>query len=272
MSSSAKPPQGAVRFQDERTDRRFYLGSHQPSWLERVSFPLFISRRRLAPRKRLPRARGPWALDSGGFTEIHLHGRFTVSPARYAAEVRRFRDEVGRLAWAAPQDWMCEPASLARTGLTVQDHQRRTISNFLELKAIAPDVPWLPVLQGWAPYQYFSCVELYLKAGIDLSELPLVGVGSVCRRQSGMTAAGIFRGLATLYRLRLHGFGVKTSGLRASGDVLVSADSMAWSAAARWTRPLPGHQHASCSSCLDFAILWRQALPTEWTSIASIAE
>lgn len=39
---------------------------------------------------------------------------------------------------------------LARTGLTVREHQERTIANFLELRRIAPGLPFIPVLQGWA--------------------------------------------------------------------------------------------------------------------------
>ena len=44
------------------------------------------------------------------------------------------------LEWAAPMDWMCEPAMLARTGLTVEDHQRRTVANFLELRERGPEL------------------------------------------------------------------------------------------------------------------------------------
>ncbi len=244
--------------------RRFYLGTHQPHWLRLTDVPLFVSRRRLTGVKKLPRAIGPWALDSGGFTEIAMHGRFTVSAATYAAEVRRFRDEIGRMEWAAPQDWMCEPAMIERTGLSVAEHQRRTIASYLELQALAPDLPWIPVLQGWGVFQYFSHVEQYAAAGIDLASFPLVGVGSVCRRQAGLTAAAIFRGLANFYHLRLHGFGVKTTGLRGAGDSLVSADSMAWSSSGRRSAPLPGHPHKNCANCLEYALLWRDYLPDEW--------
>ncbi|GAA1258662.1 hypothetical protein GCM10009677_06820 [Sphaerisporangium rubeum] len=31
---------------------RFYLGTHQPHWLERVSIPLFVSHRQLVRRPR----------------------------------------------------------------------------------------------------------------------------------------------------------------------------------------------------------------------------
>src|SRR5436190_14414765 len=103
----------------------FLLGTHEPSWLHSNTFPLFVSDRRLRRYQRLPVAAGPWALDSGGFTELATFGSWErgPTPAQYAARVRRYRDEVGRLLWAAPQDWMCEPFITDKTGLSVVEHQ-----------------------------------------------------------------------------------------------------------------------------------------------------
>ena len=87
----------------------FLLGTHQPGWLTRAGVPLFVSDVRLRVYKTLPVAAAPWAVDSGGFSELQHHGRWTVTPAEYVARVRRYRDEIGQLLWAAPQDSMCEP-------------------------------------------------------------------------------------------------------------------------------------------------------------------
>lgn len=67
------------------SDFRFYLGTHHPHWLGRVNVPLFISRRQLVKRKSLPRASAPWALDSGGFTELKDFGCWTIDARTYAA-------------------------------------------------------------------------------------------------------------------------------------------------------------------------------------------
>lgn len=238
----------------------FFLGVHRPNWLATAGVPLFVSRRTLAPYRTLPRAIAPWALDSGGFTELTLNGAWTVSARDYAADVRRFRDEVGRLEWAAPQDWMCEPVMRKRTGLTVEEHQRRTIDNYLELRAIAPDLPIIPVLQGWGLTDYWRHVESYDAAGIDLAALPLVGVGTVCRRQNTAMASALLRSLAA-DGLKLHGFGYKLQGLRASADHLVSADSMAWSQSGRRNPPRPGCTHMNCANCLPYALEWRAKIP-----------
>ncbi len=87
---------------------RFWLGVHKPAWLERTSVPLMVSHRILHERRTLPRTRGPWVLDSGGFTELSMYGGWWTTPADYVAAARRYADEIGQLAWAAPQDWMCE--------------------------------------------------------------------------------------------------------------------------------------------------------------------
>jgi hypothetical protein len=241
---------------------RFFLGAHHPHWLAKSEFasvPLFVSHRALARYRTLPRAAGAWALDSGGFTELSIHGRWTLPAADYARAVARYRDEVGGLAWASPQDWMCEPPMLRATGLTVAEHQRRTVASVQELRALG--APVVPVLQGWEAADYLRHVEDYDRAGIDLRAEPVVGVGTVCRRQATGMAATLMRRLARA-GIRAHGFGFKATGLRAAADVMESADSMAWSYHARKEPPMPGHEarHKSCANCPTFALRWRDNL------------
>jgi hypothetical protein len=239
----------------------FFLGVHQPAWLAETDVPLMISRRRLAPVRRLPRARGTWTLDSGGFSELALFGRWTISGAEYAAEVRRYANEIGgELAWAAIMDWVCEPDVRAVTGLSVREHQLRTLASYAELRSLAPDLPWLPVIQGWTPDDYLAHADMYEQAGFDLAALPAVGVGSVCRRQRTEELEIILRSLA-VRGYRLHGFGLKTTGLRRAQDALVSSDSMTWSFVARRLAPLTQCKgHKTCANCLRFALLWRHRL------------
>jgi hypothetical protein len=236
---------------------QFWLGAHHPRWLATTGVPLMVSRRSLAGRRSLPRAVESWVLDSGSFTELSLNGGWTVPTHVYAREVRRFRDEIGRMAWAAPQDWMCEDAILAKTGLTVAEHQARTVGNFLDLLAIDDTLDIIPAVQGQTVAHYEHCLTLYDRAGVDLTAYPLVGVGSICRRQSTAEAAAILSTLAEA-GLRLHGFGLKLDGLRTCADYLTSADSLAWSFDARRSDPLPGHDHKSCANCVHWAMRWRE--------------
>lgn len=269
----------------------FYLGTHQPHWLRLEAFrdvPLFISRNRLARYKTLPRALGRWAMDSGGFTELKNYGQWRIGPAEYVADVRRIIAGVGKTAeFCAPQDWMCEPwvifgrRNVARThptwfhgtreargvpdGAPEQDlatavrfHQERTVENLIELRTLAPDIPWMPVLQGWTLADYRACAAMYTAEGVDLTAEPIVGLGSVCRRQATAEIGEIVNTFAGI-GLNLHGFGVKTAGLADYGPDLASADSMAWSYGARHRPPIAGHEtrHKTCANCADWALAWR---------------
>jgi hypothetical protein len=116
------------------------------------------------------------------------------------------------------------------------------------------------VIQGWEPQDYLDHVQLYEDSGVRLAELPAVGVGSVCRRQRTAEIEGIVRSLASR-GYKLHGFGLKSSGLARAEDALASSDSMTWSFVARRLAPLPQCRgHASCANCLRFALLWRHQL------------
>lgn len=267
LAPRPSPGRGAGAYAE--TGLRFLLGTHQPGWLARPDLdgpasspvPLFISDRRLRRYRTLPRAVVPWALDSGGFTELACYGTWDhgPTPAQYVTRIRRYRDQIGQLLWAAPQDWMCEPAILAKTSLSVAEHQRRTVDNFLRLRDHAPDLPIIPVVQGWTVDDYRRCVDLYHQLGVDLTTTPLVGVGSVCRRQDTAEAGHILSALHAAGITRLHGFGIKVLGLRRHRTLLVSADSMAWSAAARREPPLPGcHGHINCANCPRYAYRWYQ--------------
>ena len=235
----------------------FYLGAHHASWLAEANVPLFVSRRSLYRRRRLPRASTRWALDSGGFTELNRDGHWTTTPQQYAQEVHRFQRDIGNLDWAAPQDWMCEPSVRQKTGMNVEQHQELTLNNYLELTSIAPELPWIPVLQGWTLGEYMDHVAMYFDAGVDLRAEPVVGVGSICRRQSTIRAGIILRWIVQ-EGICVHGFGFKVEGIRSNRELLVSADSMAWSFNARKNPPLPGCTHKSCSNCLKYALQWKE--------------
>jgi hypothetical protein len=152
---------------------------------------------------------------------------------------------------------MCEPQMLARTGLTVDRHQALTVENVSLLREHAPDIPWIPVLQGWTKADYLACAQRYERAGIELADEPIVGVGSVCKRQ-GTQAIGDIFGELSRAGIACHGFGVKTQGLALYSESLASSDSMAWSMDARRSAPLPGHTHKNCADCAEWALAWRE--------------
>lgn len=336
----------------------FWLGCPTPAWLGRSNVPMFVSLRRLldprkaadgdvqlVPKASYHRARGPWAMDSGGFSFVKDFGCYPVEPPAYADWYRFFADVIGNLAWGATQDWMCEPFMLGRfhtlpgtrkwiesvqkapspadieklppqiraraqhlEALRPQDpevladaleivnaglmdigvprqfwlewnwydmtfgqevvlHQRMTIESFRQLHALDPG--FVPILQGWQPVEYLRGAEMYKAAGFDLSNYPVVGIGSVCRRQATGLMNTAVSELASIYGIRLHGFGFKMDGLPPVWRHMASSDSMAWSFAGRKVvreqEKVTGKKPRDVDGVLlnnsvRFALVWRERL------------
>lgn len=222
----------------------FFPGIHQPS--DGRHFKLAcISINRLLSRRKPVGAR--WVLvDSGAFTELHNHGRYRMSAEHYAGLIfSLWQRGVVRILGVVAQDYMCEPFILAKTGMTVLEHQRLTIERYdaflaelLRLFGVgrAEQLPFrvIPVLQGWAPADYVRHILMY---GARLARRMWVGVGSVCKRQGVVSVIETILSAIKAVRpdLRLHGFGVKIIALLSHlvRRLLFTADSMAWSYAAR---------------------------------------
>ena len=169
-----------------------------------------------------------WIMDSGAFSQLHRFGKFTCSTEQYAAVIHRF-SSCGQLVAAVCQDWMCEPFIIAKTGLSVGEHQARTVQSYADLLALS-SVPIMPVLQGFEPEDYIACLRLY---GDLLPPGALVGVGSVCKRNGNPDAIEDVLLAIKCERsdLELHGFGLKLHALERATirALLTSSDSMAWS-------------------------------------------
>lgn len=278
----------------------FYLGAHHPTWLwnGEMDCRLFVSHGRLRDRKSaFPAAVVPgWALDSRGFTELQIEGRWTVTPREYVEATARYDREIGRLEWAAGQDSMCEPpifyggvhdgqrfagtrqfidpdGNLSYPEL-VLIHQRMTTVNHGELERLWPEYsdaecPYMPTLQGeiGKPESYLRHESMYAEAGIRLADYPVVGVGSVCRLQSDRAVSRLSRGLAQL-DLPLHWFGLKITGLPYVWPNIASHDSQAWSRTARREPRMDGCTHvrvrgkytgqpSTCANCPRRARKWQ---------------
>lgn len=240
---------------------KFYLGTHLPTWLSSMDVPLFVSRTRLEKRRNFPRAICDWSLDSGAFTELSTHGRWTIRPTEYVKLAQRFFDEIGNMEWAAPMDWMCEPFILAKTGLPVETHIRKTVINYVGLREMCPWFPFIPVIQGFTRDDYMRCIELYYQYRVELHTLDVVGVGSVCRRQAMPEVEMILREIDGL-GIKIHAFGFKMDGVARCGQFLESCDSMAWSFNARrlQRRWCDSGNHKNCANCSKYALDWRRRL------------
>jgi hypothetical protein len=149
---------------------------------------------------------------------------------------------------------------LGRTGLSVAQHQARTVRSFLDLRDCAPDLPVMPVLQGVSEDEYLHCADLYNQHGVDLAACPVVCLGSVAHRQASGTVAAVIKRLWQ-DGIQLHPMGFKVTALPALSQMLASSDSMAWSHDARFSRVQPaGCTHTNCANCLRYALQWRSQL------------
>ena len=209
---------------------KFYVGLHQVSQAKYFD-RCFISVNRLVNRKS-DFAVHEWILDSGAFSQIYTAGQH-IPVEEYAEHIKRW-SRCGNMIAAVTQDYMCEPFILGKTGRTILEHQQMTIDRYKQLFELVDDVYIMPVLQGYHEDDYMRHIDMYgdlLKPGM------WVGVGSVCKRNTN--PAGIIEVLYAIKKarpdLRLHGFGLKVTALM-NGTIrglLHSADSMAWSYAAR---------------------------------------
>ena len=129
-----------------------------------------------------------------------------------AAAVDRYARQAGQLDFAAPQDWMCEPHILARTGLSIREHQERTIASYLELRSLAPDLPFIPVVQGWHLADYLALRPDVPngrgRPGPPAADRRRVRVPPPVHRPDRRHHHRAGRA-----RAAVHGFGMKTSGL-----------------------------------------------------------
>jgi hypothetical protein len=229
-----------MTFRTEHLAVRFFVGLHQPSDAHRFD-DACISINRLRGRKK-PIEGVKVLVDSGAFTELNLYGRYRHSVDEYAAELHRLHTAgVVNIEAAVAQDYMCEAFMLEKTGMTVEQHQQLTIERYDALVAALERLfggtvpfPVVPVLQGYAPADYVRHVVDY---GDRLKPGMWVGVGSVCKRNGTPEAiAAVLRAIKEVRPdLQLHGFGVKKTSLLnyVVRKLLATADSMAWSFAAR---------------------------------------
>jgi len=190
--------------------------------------PVLLSYGRLRRAKSLPVAQAPWVCDSRGFNEIREHGKWTIPVEEYAADLNRYADQIGRLKWAAPQDWPAAQIMLDRTGLTEAEHQTLTIDGYERLVPLT-HVEVIYVLTGKDLAGYLRHLDMWKARGYDLTAGDkVVGVGALVGRPAA-EAAQIIRALHAAGVRRMHGFGVKGPVLALVGPLLESVDSSDWS-------------------------------------------
>lgn len=239
----------------------FYLGTHRLPHIDISEQPLFISHRILKNRKKKPfNPLSTVAIDSGGFSELSLYGEWRTTPNEYIETLNRMESLNLKIDWCASQDWMVEDIMLSKTGKTILEHQELTVRNFIELYDSETGFEFVPTIQGQTLEQYRHHVGMYRERGFDLKRMNRVGVGSVCRRESTREIEFIMSNLSN-DGLSIHGFGVKSGGMKRYAQHLKSADSLAWSFGARMRKEFckvhrTNPKTKNCANCFYYAQEW----------------
>lgn len=192
----------------------------------------FISVKRLMQRKSAFQV-GDWIMNSGAFSTIAKFGCYPEPVSAYAAEIVRWKNN-GNLLAAVAQDYMCEPAILTKTQLSVTAHQTLTIQRYDNLLQCNTGCYIMPVLQGFTPDEYLQHVDAY---GNRLASTSWIAVGSICKRKSPKQIFDVLVAIKSKTpTLQLHGFGLTTRALMLPEirSLLTTADSMGRCSAARW--------------------------------------
>jgi len=212
---------------------KFYVGVQTQKQIEAVDL-FVISFTRIRNRKSMFKINNnhDWIFDSGAFSELKMHGKYTFNLDYYLSYVERYNPDV-----FVNCDYMCEPSQLKKTGLTIQEHLEKTIENQIYLfdkkneMGIKSDL--MGTLQGWKIEEYLRHIDMMKERGILLDYM---GVGSICRRFKTRKIVDILRTIHNeIPNIKLHGFGVKISVFKYPEvfRYLFSSDSMSWSYVAR---------------------------------------
>lgn len=172
-----------------------------------------------------------WCLDSGGFTAAARWGKYPWTPLEYAEFARTMSREIP-LDFVAIMDYACEPNVDRSILATNRDRIKATIRNETACREAAPDLPWLPVLQGDSLEERAYDLELRDKLGMLPTDY--AGIGSLCKRGIKSARKTIKFYNDHLPNVRFHGFGLHIQALDddASFAAVRSWDSYSWN----WAR------------------------------------
>ncbi len=243
---------------------KIYLGVWQVGHAKYIPQFMFSLRRLKKRKSPVPFNNHDWVMDSGAFSEININGKYTFTPEEYLKYI-----ELHQPRLFFNMDYMCEPFVLEKTGLTIRQHQEKTIENQIKITDLLKNYnikgEFAGCIQGWNIDDYLHHIDMLKSQGLITEKM---GVGSVCRRNSKKDIIEILQAVKQeLPNTKLHGFGVKTDILkeRIIYDYLDSCDSMAWSFAGRRIKnkscAVCEYPNAkNCANCYHYMIKWYDRL------------
>ena len=174
-------------------------------------------------------------VDSGGFTAAKRWGKYPWTVEQYADFVRELARDVP-LEFVATMDYACEPGVNREVIATNRARIDASIENDAMCRTVAPDLPWLSVLQGDSldEREY----DLGRRAAAGLLPGEYAGIGSICGRRNRAAREVVRWYGRQLPGVQYHGFGLAVRVLDDPGAAwhIRSWDSYAWN----WARGRAG--------------------------------
>jgi hypothetical protein len=166
-------------------------------------------------------------IDSGGFTAARRWGKYPWTVEQYVDFIRAVSRDI-KLDFCSILDYACEPSVNRSAYQTNIERIEATIENEIACRKAAPDLPWLPILQGDSleERQY----DLDRRRELGLLPTDYAGIGSVCGRGAGGAAQVVKFYADRLPGVQYHGFGMHIQAL--DDDTVYAAlrswDSYSW--------------------------------------------
>ena len=166
-------------------------------------------------------------IDSGGFSFFKKWGEYPFDLETYLSFIYNLKEQYP-LELCAVMDYPCEIEANRTKLKTNKDRIEATVRNAVECIDADPNLPWIPVIQGFSLEEYLHCVDLYEQVGIRLD---YIAVGSVCARKGNLhSIRRILTKIRDRTKARLHSFGLSLTYLKDSQihNAVYSSDSAAW--------------------------------------------
>lgn len=170
-------------------------------------------------------------LDCGGFVCQQKWDGFPYSVQEYTNYADEFIEAFPQTSFVSVMDLPCEPDVNRGTFASNVERIQYTVRNTCECLAhpLRGSAVWLPVVQGYLPWEYSFCVQEMRRTGCLR---PWMAIGSICQRKGTKGVKMVIQHVRQELppETRLHTFGLQLSALKDPEikSIVYSSDSGAW--------------------------------------------
>jgi len=169
-------------------------------------------------------------LDSGGYSFFTRWGKYPFSIEEYVIFAQSIQDEYP-LTEVAIMDFPCEPNTNRSILKSNKERIDNTVQNALSCIDYDPNLPWVPVIQGYTLNEYLYCLDLYKDAKMYHDDFHLWAIGTLCARKKLDGIRSMVVNITDKINAPVHTFGMNYRFLKDPQIFfsIYSSDSGAWS-------------------------------------------